>query len=103
MPRKKEKQISFNPSNNEAFRRKVRVMRMVLELHKSGYQGLRIITGISPSGFYWRCAVSFASNISEDYNYDGKGNYQWKKFFNPNLVARYSSAQGNNYFGWRDS
>ncbi len=103
MNRKKSNRISLFSSNEAGYRRATRVMRMVLELHKLGYQGLRIVTGISGSGFYWRCAVTYASNIDENYNYTGKGNYKFNKFLNNKLVARYSSAQDNRYFGWKDA
>jgi hypothetical protein len=46
-----------------AVRRAVRVRMMVHELQELGYQRLRIAPGISPSGAYWRCAVTHIGNI----------------------------------------
>jgi hypothetical protein len=38
-------------------RRAVRVLAMVGELHKRGYQRLRVMPFMSPSGLYWRCWI----------------------------------------------
>jgi hypothetical protein len=67
---------------------------MVHELHKAGYQRIRISPGLSPSGGAWRCPVTYASNIAEDgfsiLSFDdGQG-----------LVALYSSADESGYFNW---
>lgn len=76
-------------------RRSVRVLAMVHELHKRGYQRLRACPGFSPSGAYWRCAVTHAANTSPfngalllDYNLD---------------TTHYSSADENRYFDWPDA
>jgi hypothetical protein len=37
------------------FRRALRVLRMVHELHKRGRQRLRIVPTMAPSGLHWRC------------------------------------------------
>jgi hypothetical protein len=76
-------------------RRALRVLAMVGELHKRGYQRLRIAPGMSPSGLHWRCNVAPASNIQVRHgallaDWDG-------------LVAHYSSADDNKYFGWQDA
>ena len=68
---------------------------MVSELHKRGYQRLRIVPGMAPSGIYWRCAVTPAANIRDDHgalprDWDGP-------------MARYSSGDENRYFGWTDA
>jgi hypothetical protein len=34
------------------------VVEMVHELHKAGYQLLRISPGLSPSGIHWRCPIT---------------------------------------------
>ncbi|MGH2585920.1 MAG: hypothetical protein ACRDJE_13485 [Dehalococcoidia bacterium] len=76
-------------------RRAQRVLQMVHELHKRGYQFLRIIPGMSPSGLHWRCTITTRSNIlathgarARDYDAD---------------AARYTSGQDNEYFGWTDA
>ncbi|MBA6411768.1 hypothetical protein H2508_01425 [Parahaliea sp. F7430] len=83
--------------NNEV-RRSQRVLAMVHELHKQGYQRLAIFSGMAPSGAYWRCQVLpydsiFRSpdNVLKVYASDGVE------------VAEYSSGESNNYFGWTDA
>jgi len=76
-------------------RRAQRVLLMMHDLHKLGYQRLRIVPGISPSGFHWRCAITPVHNIltthgarPQEYNRD---------------TAHYSSGQEDAYFGWEDA
>ena len=38
-------------------RRAVRVLAMVGELHRRGYQKLRVMSFMSPNGMYWRCWI----------------------------------------------
>jgi hypothetical protein len=77
------------------FRRALRVLRMVHELHKQGYQLLRIAPGMSSSGCSWRCSIAPRSNILKSHGAKLK---DWDQ-----LAAHYSSSQDNEYFGWRDS
>lgn len=77
------------------FRRALRVLRMVHELHKKGYQLLRIAPGMSPSGGCWRCSLAPRSNILKSH---GAMLKNWDR-----CAAHYSSAQDNEYFGWRDA
>lgn len=72
-----------------------KVLRMVTELHIRGYQRLRIAPGISPSGGYWRCAITPVTNISDRH---GARMISWD-----NLVARYTSGQERKYFDWKDA
>ena len=76
-------------------RRALRVLRLVHELHKQGYQRLRICPGLSPSGCHWRCAITPRANILESH-----GAMLANEDF---LTARYTSGQGNEYFGWTDA
>ena len=76
-------------------RRAMRVLVMVHELHKAGYQKLRICPGMSPSGCNWRCAVTPAENIESKH---GAMLKDWDKD-----VAAYTSGQKNEYFGWKDA
>ena len=76
-------------------RRAQRVLLMVHELHKRGYQRLRIVPGVSPSGAYWRCSVTPITNtltthgaLFRDYDRD---------------AAHYTSGMENRYFDWRDA
>lgn len=72
-----------------------RVLLMVHELQKAGFQLLRINPGLAPSGCYWRCSITSAAYLmktkSESRNADEK------------LVARYSTGMKNEYFGWEDA
>jgi hypothetical protein len=71
-----------------------RLFLMVAELHKLGYEGLRVTPFLSPSGCYWRCCIVPASlthqahgaRLADDVDYES--------------LPRYSSADGDNYFGW---
>ena len=77
------------------FRRGLRVLRLVHELHKRGYQLLRIAPGMSPSGCHWRCSITPRANILSIHG------ARLKDFDRP--VAHYTSAQDNEYFGWTDA
>ena len=77
-----------------AMRRAQRVLLMVHELHKRGYQKLRVCPGLSPSGAYWRCAITPVSNVLITHGalvreYD--------------VGAHYSTADENRFFGWPDA
>jgi hypothetical protein len=71
------------------------VLSMVHELHKAGYQRLRILPMLSPSGCYWRGVITFAENVAPD-------GYRILRE-EDDLVARYTSGQDNEYFGWKDA
>ena len=69
---------------------------MVHELHKQGWQHLRIYSGLSPSGMHWRCAIFPKELTIEEVetHYDQRG---------PEItVARYSTGEDRAYFGWED-
>jgi hypothetical protein len=90
------RRISTAPSAEEVVRRAARVLAMVHELHKAGYQRLRIHPGVSGSGMHWRCNVTYAANVEPDgftiRNFDFDGGH----------VAPYSTASGARPFGWKD-
>jgi hypothetical protein len=69
---------------------------MVNELHKRGYQLLRIAPGMSGSGGSWRCSITPKSNIKRDH---GALLASWDDRF----VAKHTSANSNHYFGWDDA
>lgn len=79
-------------------RRAVRVLLTVHELHRLGYQFLRIEPGMSPSGLYWRVAVAPARLFRPDH-----GALLAEGAHDHPHVVRYSSADDNRYFGWLDS
>lgn len=83
---------------NAVVRRAQRVLAMVNELHKQGYQNLGIYAGMSPSGMHWRCYLTPYSDffIRPDSNEIELVAYD----VNPG----YSSGEsGNCYFGWDDA
>ena len=70
-----------------------RFLAMIHELHKLGYQGVRISPGWSASGVHWRCSVAAASNIGPD---------GWS-LIDSFEGAHYSSGAGARYFEWEDA
>jgi hypothetical protein len=80
--------------HDPAMRRAQRVLLMVHELHKLGYQRLRIVPGMSPSGMHWRCSVTHTGNILAAHGammrIEGE-------------AAHYTSGQGNAFFDWEDA
>ena len=66
---------------------------MVHELHKAGYQRLRVSPGLSPSGVHWRCSVTCACNVGPD----GFSIIDASEV--GGLFAAYTSAD-TGYFGW---
>lgn len=92
------KEVQLKPSSSDVLRRCARVVAMVHELHKVGYQRIRVIPQEAPSGNHWRCHVTHAGNILAD----GHS----LKNFDPNqrgVVAHYSTGQAQEYFGWHDA
>ena len=75
-----------------------KILNMVGELHQQGYQRIRIAPGMSASGMYWRCAITPVSNISFEH-----GARIAEERVDHNLIASYSSAEGDRYFGWDDT
>ena len=85
-------------------RRAVRVLSMVGELHKRGYQRLRVMPYIAPSGLAWRCTIAAADLF---YRNHGAILKEIGAFDDGNQasadIARYTSGQDNHYFGWADA
>lgn len=77
-----------------AFARKL--MAVVAELHRRGYESLRIVPGLSPSGCHWRCEFVPASRCFPD---DGA----LLKRGGGRNVPCYSTAEGLGAFGWPDA
>ncbi|MBX7456959.1 hypothetical protein K3152_01750 [Qipengyuania sp. 1NDH17] len=69
---------------NAVNRRCLRLLGMLHELHKVGYQRLRADMGMSPSGIHWRCTIFV----------DGPGDIE---------PAYYTSADNAQYFRWMDA
>lgn len=74
-------------------RRGQRLIRMVSELHRMGYQRLRIMPWEHPLA--WRLAICPADVFSQR-----NGAYSTSY---GNTGAEYSSKDGNSYFGWSDA
>ncbi len=71
-----------------------KLLRMVAELHRRGFQRLRIAPGLAPSGLYWRCALVPANRMDPAHGAaEQVGNL---------LAARYSTSEDYHYFGWND-
>ena len=73
----------------------LKVLGLVHELHKRGYQRLRIAPGMSPSGCAWRCSITPRANVLKSH---GASLRDWD-----GLSAHYSSSQENEYFNWSDA
>lgn len=92
------KGIKTKPAEDAGLRHCTRVVSMVHELHKVGYQKIRAIPQESPSGAHWRCNITYSSNVAADgyklidFDIEDRG-----------LVAHYTSADGAAYFGWTDA
>lgn len=69
-----------------------KVLMMVSDLHRRGYQRLRIAPGLSPGGEHWRCSITPITNIS---NKHGARLVDWE-----HLSAHYTSGAGAKYFDW---
>ena len=80
-----------------------KLLRMVRELHRGGYELLRVEAGMSPSGCHWRCAIAPAALFS-------KKNGAMIIFSSSNMsqsmerpmIARYSSGSLFDCYGWGD-
>ncbi len=86
--------ISLQPPKELALRDAARMIAMVHELHKAGYQRIRILPAMAPSGVHWRCTITDAGNFTPD----GLG----LRDPHGDRVARYTSGDGARYFGWDD-
>jgi len=67
---------------------------MVHELHKLGYQRLRIVPGMAPSGVYWRVGITTIHNVLSN-------NGAMCNDFG--IMARYTTGMDNRYFDWEDA
>jgi hypothetical protein len=70
------------------------LLLMVAELHRLGYQRLRIVPGVAPSGLYWRCTFASAAHFSARHG---------ARIAKDGPMARYSTGQARAYFDWPDA
>jgi hypothetical protein len=79
----------------------VRVLAMVGELHRRGYQKLRVMPFMSPSGNAWRCWIG-----PDTLFYRNHGAYLCETDFSDmqstSLSARYTTG-ADHYFDWQDA
>jgi hypothetical protein len=71
------------------------LLLLVHELHKMGYQKLRIAPGMAASGMQWRCQIAPSAAFEV-----GNG-ARLASSEAPSL--QYSSADGDTFFGWEDA
>lgn len=89
--------ISLSPNKDDMIRRCIRVLAMVHELHKAGYQQIRIAPFIHEIGA-WRCPVTFARNLRTDVD-------DYQMIIDYDQAPQYTSASvsDGSYFDWEDS
>jgi DNA-binding transcriptional ArsR family regulator len=71
-----------------------RVLLMVRELHRRGYERLRVAPGLTPTDMHWRCSIVPSSEVRPDHGAMTLIGYG---------VACYSTGHGSNFFGWADA
>jgi DNA-binding transcriptional ArsR family regulator len=72
-----------------------RVLMMVQDLHRRGYERLRVAPGLSPSGLHWRCSIVPVGCIRRDHGALTVGE--------DGSAALYRSGQGAKFFKWADA
>lgn len=102
-PTYKAREVSQAQPTDQMIRRCVRVLAMVHELHKAGFQRLRIFPQASGSGAYWRCTILGSDLVQDDGFTPLDDIASVSSLPEQELVARYASASGADYFGWRDA
>lgn len=87
--------------SSPSMRAALRLLNMVHELHKVGYQRLRIASGLSPTGCHWRCKILPADYVQRN---------GWKplaalqsRLDSEELSAGYTTGQGADFFRWGDT
>ena len=87
------RRVSLHPSNDPTARRGARILSMVHELHKAGYQGLRIIGSRPVGADHWRCYITPAFNVQND----GWTPVDWFE----RVVT--CTTENSEFFGWHDA
>jgi DNA-binding transcriptional ArsR family regulator len=72
-----------------------RVLLMVQDLHRRGYERLRVTPGLSPSGLHWRCSIVPVGH--------GRRDHGALAVDEDRVAARYTSGQGARFFDWEDA
>ena len=87
-------------------RRAVRILAMVGEFHKLGYQQLRVMPFMAPSGNHWRYVIGPINFFYRNHGAILAPQFQMtidNEVQTTAPVARYTSADINQYFGWGDA
>lgn len=103
--------IVLRKNPNEVARRSARVVTMLSELHKAGFQLLRVMPSMSPSGAHWRLAIGPVELFHRNHGaimvseFDLKSSSKQKLEALVRGVALYSSGQAGDgsFFGWQDA
>jgi hypothetical protein len=85
--------ISTAPAADLGIRRGTRLLTMVHELHKAGYQRLRIVSGWTDEG-HWRARLLSAKDVAED---------GWSPLIAQVDPVDYVTRDGTFWFGWQDA
>lgn len=85
--------VSLAPPSDARTRRALRVLAMVHELHKAGYQRLRICAGYTLDLRHWRCYLGPATSFYID---------GWTPT-DTSTLPFYTTEQDQSYFGWDDA
>ncbi len=93
-------QISAAPSENASVRRGARLLAMVHELHKAGYQLLRASPFRHYKSGHWLCQITCASNLECEAS---EATAHLPFTHDASYALQYSSADGAHYFGWTDT
>ena len=88
-----ETEVSTQPSNDPEAKRATRLLSMVHELHKAGYQRLRVACGWDVEGKVWRARLMPSSQVFDD---------GWSPI-SETTRADYATTDGKAYFGWTDA
>lgn len=73
-----------------------KLLLAVAGLHSRGHQRLRIVPYLYDLGT-WRCTLLPAMDVSRTHG------ARWAAAAGPVCAAHYTSADGNDYWGWRDA
>jgi hypothetical protein len=83
-------------------RRAVRVLAMIGELHRRGYQKLRVMPFMSPSGNAWRCWIGPDTLFYRDHGAYLRAVWGCEEAQSTSPTACYTTG-ADHYFDWRDA
>jgi hypothetical protein len=83
-------------------RRAVRVLAMVGELHRRGYQKLRVMPFMSSSGHAWRCWIGPDALFYRDHGAYLRAAWDLEETQSTSSTAPYTTG-AKHYFNWHDA